>query len=69
MRISRLYLAEALAEGTRLRLDEESGHYLKTVLRLKRGFELTVFNGEGGEYAATVAEVGRDGVSLDIGTH
>lgn len=68
MRISRLYLAEAtLAEGVRLRLDEESGHYLKTVLRLKRGFDLTVFNGEGGEYAAKVAEAGRDGVWLDIG--
>lgn len=67
MRISRLYLSEALSEGAQLRLDEDSGHYLKTVLRLKRGFMLTVFNGDGDEYAATVAEIGRDGVVLAIG--
>jgi 16S rRNA (uracil1498-N3)-methyltransferase len=67
MRISRLYLPDVLSEGAAVRLDEESGHYLKTVLRLKRGYELTVFNGDGNEYAATVAEAGRDGVVLDIG--
>lgn len=67
MRISRLYLPDALSEGAAVRLDEESGHYLKTVLRLKRGYELTVFNGDGSEYAATVAEAGRDGVVLAIG--
>ncbi|SMF93418.1 16S rRNA (uracil1498-N3)-methyltransferase [Methylomagnum ishizawai] len=67
MRISRLYLPEPLAEGATLRLDEDSAHYLKTVLRLKRGFHLTVFNGDGHEYAATVAEVHKDGVVLAIG--
>ncbi len=67
MRISRLYLPADLSEGLSFCLDEDSGHYLKTVLRLKRGHELTVFNGDGDEYAATVAEAGRDGVLLDIG--
>jgi 16S rRNA (uracil1498-N3)-methyltransferase len=66
MRISRLFLPADLAEGARLCLDQERGHYLKTVLRLKRGFHLTVFNGDGGEYAATVAEMHRERVALDI---
>lgn len=67
MRVSRLYLSATLAEGATLRLDEESAHYLKTVLRLKRGHELTVFNGQGGEYAAVVAEASKGAVVLDIG--
>ena len=67
MRIARLYLPEALAEGSSARLDEERGHYLKTVLRLKRGQAVAVFNGDGNEYAATVADIGRGGVVLEIG--
>lgn len=68
MRISRLFLPQTLAEGATLRLDEESRHYLATVLRLKRGFELTVFNGEDDdEYAAKVVAAGRDGIVLAIG--
>lgn len=67
MRVSRLYLPDLLSEGSTARLDEERGHYLKSVLRLKRGHALTVFNGDGSEYAATVAELGRGGVLLAIG--
>jgi len=67
MRISRLYLPQALAEGAVLRLDDESAHYLRTVLRLKKGADLTVFNGDGREYSAQVANVGRDEVRLEIG--
>lgn len=67
MRISRLYLQAGLNPGATLHLDEESGHYLRTVLRLKQGFELTVFNGDGHEYAARVETIGRDGVWLSIG--
>lgn len=67
MRIARLYVETALREGETLLLDEESAHYLRTVLRLKRGFDLTLFNGDGYEYAGRVAEAGRDGVRVDIG--
>lgn len=54
MRISRLYVECALREGETVRLDEEAAHYLRDVLRLKRGHELTVFNGDGGEYPGRV---------------
>lgn len=67
MRISRLYVNAPLSEGENLRLDEESAHYLRTVLRLKKGFQLTVFNGDGPEYAAQVEVVSREGVWLVIG--
>lgn len=67
MRISRLFVPQDLAEGAEVRLSGPSSRYLGSVLRLKRGFELTVFNGDGGEYAATVAEAARDGFLLSIG--
>lgn len=67
MRVSRLYVRADLSEGATVRLDEETAHYLRTVLRLKRGHDLTLFNGEGGEYAARVVEAGRDGVRVELG--
>lgn len=69
MRISRLYLPVPLASGVDVVLDEERAHYLRTVLRLKRGFELTLFNGEGGEFAARIEACHREAVSLTVGEH
>lgn len=66
MRISRLFVDQPLTEGVILQLEAEAAHYLRNVLRLKKGFQLTVFNGHGGEYAATVSEVHRKGVALRI---
>jgi 16S rRNA (uracil1498-N3)-methyltransferase len=68
MRISRLFVDQTLAEDMALQLESESAHYLRNVLRLKKGFQLTVFNGEGGEYSATVSEVHRKAVVLQINT-
>ncbi|MEO1889311.1 MAG: 16S rRNA (uracil(1498)-N(3))-methyltransferase [Cycloclasticus sp.] len=67
MRISRLFVEHDLAENSVITLESDAAHYLRNVLRLKKGFLLTVFNGKGGEYAATVAEVSRKTVSLSIG--
>ncbi|CAI8789531.1 Ribosomal RNA small subunit methyltransferase E [Methylococcus capsulatus] len=69
MRISRLYLPVPLASGADVVLDGERAHYLRTVLRLKRGFDLTVFNGEGGEFAARIGVCHREAVSLTVGEH
>jgi len=67
MRISRLFIEQDLAEGLSIRLEPEAAHYLRNVLRLKKGYQLTVFNGRGGEYAASVLEVQRKAVVVDIG--
>lgn len=66
MRISRLFVEQDLAEGATVTLETDAAHYLRNVLRLKKGFQLTVFNGQGGEYAATVQEVHRKAVVLAI---
>lgn len=67
MRISRLYLPNAFQTGQQLELDEDSAHYLRTVLRVKKGADLRVFNGEGGEFSAQVTEIHRKRVVLNIG--
>jgi 16S rRNA (uracil1498-N3)-methyltransferase len=64
MRISRLYVRCGLRTGDSVLLDPDSAHYLRTVLRLKRGAELVLFNGDGGDYPGRVAEAGRDGVRV-----
>ena len=66
MRISRLFVDVPLAEGETLKLDENSAHYLRTVLRLKKGFHLIVFNGDGREYAAQVEITSREGVWVAV---
>jgi 16S rRNA (uracil1498-N3)-methyltransferase len=68
MRVSRLYTPVKLATGKSVALDEEGGHYVRTVLRLKTGTELVLFNGEGGEYRCTVAEVNRKTVLVTVET-
>jgi len=68
MRISRLFVDQPLAEDITLQLESDSAHYLRNVLRLKKGFQLTVFNGEGGEYSATVSGVNRKAVELHVNT-
>jgi 16S rRNA (uracil1498-N3)-methyltransferase len=66
MRISRLFLPVVLAQGKQIALDDESAHYLRTVLRLKKNAEIVLFNGEGGEYSGTVVEVNRKTVLIAI---
>jgi 16S rRNA (uracil1498-N3)-methyltransferase len=64
MRVSRLYTSAHLAVGEQIELDDENGHYVRTVLRLKKDAEIILFNGSGGEYFCTVAEVSRKAVMI-----
>jgi 16S rRNA (uracil1498-N3)-methyltransferase len=66
MRVSRLYTPAPLASGKQIELDDENGHYVRTVLRLKKDAEIILFNGTGGEYSGTVAEVSRKTVLIQI---
>jgi len=66
MRISRLYIAMPLAVHKVIELDEESAHYLRTVLRLKKEQLITLFNGEGGEYKGQAVEVSRKRVLIEL---
>lgn len=67
MRLSRLYLRLPLQQGQTVELDDDSGHYLRTVLRLKKDDGLVVFNGDGSEYSGVIQEVSRKSVRVFIG--
>lgn len=67
MRISRLYLPVLLAQSKKIELDDDSAHYVRTVLRLKKDNEIILFNGTGGEYSGTVVEISRNKLLIAIG--
>lgn len=67
MRVSRLYTPASLATGELIELDDDNGHYVRTVLRLKKDDPIILFNGQGGEYLCTVAEAGRKAVLISTG--
>lgn len=69
MRHPRLYTDRALATGAQVSLNHAAAHYLGRVLRLKPGAPLTLFNGLGGEYTATLIELTRDGACVRITAH
>jgi len=58
-RSPRLYVESALAKGANVALDRAQAHYLGTVLRLKPGSRVLVFNGRDGEWNATLAALKR----------
>lgn len=66
MRVSRLYTVALLSTGKIIELDEDNGHYVRTVLRLKKDAAIILFNGQGGEYCCTVAEVSRKAVLIAV---
>ncbi len=67
MRISRLYVEASLQPGSSLTLPQEAAHYLSTVLRLKTGDAVLLFNGLDGEFSATLDAVARKQVSVLVG--
>src|SRR5262249_59497045 len=54
-RVPRLYVDAALNEGGSVPLSPSQAHYLGTVLRLKAGDSVLVFNSRDGEWRGTLA--------------
>ena len=63
----RVYCAEPLSVGERELPDEAARHV--QVLRLQPGDALTLFDGQGGEWAAHVTRMGRSEVAVQVGAH
>lgn len=62
----RLYLDAPLTAGARLELDEAQAHKATTVLRLTTGARIRVFNARDGEWSASLAELKKRGVSIQL---
>lgn len=64
----RFYCPEPLAVGATVALPEALAHHVH-VLRLQPGDRLSLFDGGGGEYAATLASVGKRSASATVDGH
>ncbi len=64
----RFFCSAALAGETVLALPPGAARHVQ-VLRLQPGAALTLFDGTGGEYAATVLRMGRSEVTVRVGAH
>lgn len=56
-----------IAQRIAVRLSDEKAHHVLTVTRAIKGTELTVFDGAGRQYQATIVDVRKKAVFIDIG--
>ncbi len=65
----RFYVPVALAAPASLALPEAAAHHAARALRLRNGDAVTLFNGQGGEYAARITAIGKHDVTVTIERH
>jgi 16S rRNA (uracil1498-N3)-methyltransferase len=66
MRLTRCFVPPPLAVGDTRLLPEEVSTHVARVLRARAGQLLTLFDGRGGEYQATILQIERRGVRVQI---
>ncbi len=69
MRIPRLYSSQPLFPEQTIVLDEKASRYLVTVLRMQQGRALSVFDGLGGEYSATLVNADKKRAQVYLEKH
>jgi len=65
---ARLYLEQPLQADSLISLPPGPARHVQ-VLRLQPGAEITLFNGQGGEWRATVQQMGRSDVQVQLHAH
>ncbi len=66
MSLPRFYLDQPLALGARFSLPAGPARHAARALRLAVNDTLTLFNGEGGEYAARIERINKDEVAVSV---
>ena len=66
--MARFFCPLPLHTGDTVSLPPSAARHVQ-VLRLQPGDGITLFNGEGGEFAATVTRMGRSDVGVSVGAH
>ncbi len=66
MRLTRCFVDAELRPGARVVLPESAAAHLARVLRLREGDACVLFNGDGHDYAATLASVGKREVAAEV---
>ena len=67
MRATRLFTKQPLALGASIALQGSAAQHLGRVLRARVGDPVTLFNGDGQEFAATINELGKQEILLTLG--
>jgi 16S rRNA (uracil1498-N3)-methyltransferase len=68
MALTRLFIRSELRPDMLLQLDQEQARYLGRALRLRPGHALIVFNGDCGEFSATVTSIGKSNGEVTVGS-
>lgn len=66
MSLTRLFIDSPLSAGADVELDKDRARYLGRVLRLRSGDTLSVFNGEDGEFHATLTKISKDSAAVHV---
>ena len=66
MRLTRCHIDAPLSPGTTVTLPAATASHLIRVLRLGPGARLALFNGDGNDYEAELAQVGRHNASAEV---
>lgn len=67
MRLTRVHVDAALAQGAEFDLPEAAAAHLSRVLRLQAGDDCVAFNGDGRDYACSIVATGKRTVRVRIG--
>jgi len=62
----RIYTNQDLSEHQSITLNNDLAHYLRDVMRLHEGDPITLFNGKGGEYQASINQLSKQSVDCYI---
>jgi 16S rRNA (uracil1498-N3)-methyltransferase len=62
----RLYFPGDMGKNNHCKLGEENLRYVKSVLRMKKGDRLILFDGAGWEYETVIKDFSSDGVTVDV---
>jgi 16S rRNA (uracil1498-N3)-methyltransferase len=68
MRLTRVFVDAPLSPGARVTLEGAAATHLRRVLRLVPGDPVTLFNGDGSDYPATIGGFGRGTVEAEVGS-
>jgi 16S rRNA (uracil1498-N3)-methyltransferase len=69
MRLTRCFVPPPLCAGEARLLPEQVSNHVARVLRARAGDALTLFDGRGGEFPATIERIDRHGVRVQVGAH
>ncbi len=63
----RIYITTLLSTDSEITIEGSAANHIGRVLRLKSGDEITLFNGKGGEYSATLTSIERQTIYAQVG--